>query len=213
MSIEKIKENGIIAIVRGHQPEDIVSIVGALREGGVRTVEITMDTPGAGAVIERVLAEFGQERLIGAGTVLDPESARLALMAGARFIFSPSLNVETIRMTKRYGAISIPGVLTPTEILTAYEHGADAVKVFPISVLGPEYLKAVRDPLPHIPLIPTGGITLGNIGAYLQNGAIAVGVGGALVHKTTRVDAEYLQELKQKAAQFVDAVKKARQQE
>jgi 2-dehydro-3-deoxyphosphogluconate aldolase/(4S)-4-hydroxy-2-oxoglutarate aldolase len=134
-------------------------------------------------------------------------------MAGARFIFAPSLNVETIRMTKRYGAISIPGVLTPTEILTAYEHGADAVKVFPISVLGPEYLKAVRDPLPHIPLIPTGGITLGNIGAYLQNGAIAVGVGGALVHKTTRVDAEYLQELKQKAAQFVDAVKKARQQE
>lgn len=212
MSIEKIKENGIIAIVRGHQPKDIVSIVGALREGGVRTVEITMDTPDIGAVIERVLAEFGREMLIGAGTVLDPESARLALMAGAQFIFSPSLNVETIRMTKRYGALSIPGVLTPTEILTAYEHGADAVKVFPISVLGPEYLKAVRDPLPHIPLIPTGGITLKNIGAYLQNGAIAVGLGGALVHKTLRVDAVYLQELKWRAAQFVDAVKKARQQ-
>ncbi|MBN2910832.1 bifunctional 4-hydroxy-2-oxoglutarate aldolase/2-dehydro-3-deoxy-phosphogluconate aldolase [Polycladomyces sp. WAk] len=211
MSIEKIKENGIIAIIRGHRPEDIVSIVGALHEGGVRTVEITMDTPGIGDVIERVLAEFGREMLIGAGTVLDPESARLALMAGARFIFSPSLNVETIRMAKRYGAISIPGVLTPTEILTAYEQGADAVKVFPISVLGPEYLKAVRDPLPHIPIIPTGGITLHNIGAYFQNGVIAVGLGGALVPKTTRVDSVYLQELKRRAAQFVDSVRQVRQ--
>jgi 2-dehydro-3-deoxyphosphogluconate aldolase / (4S)-4-hydroxy-2-oxoglutarate aldolase len=210
VGLKQIQESGIIAIVRGHQPQDIESIVGALRDGGVRTIEITMDTPNVCEVIERVSRKFAGEMLIGAGTVLDPESARLALAAGARFIFSPSLNLETIRMTKRYGAISIPGVITPTEMLTAFENGADAVKIFPANVLGPAYIKAVRDPLPQIPVIPTGGVNEDNLSDYIKSGAIAVGLGGALVKKTEKVDQPYLEELTQKAARLVEKVTKAR---
>ncbi|SFJ17601.1 bifunctional 4-hydroxy-2-oxoglutarate aldolase/2-dehydro-3-deoxy-phosphogluconate aldolase [Thermoflavimicrobium dichotomicum] len=211
MGIEKIRDYGIIAIIRGHHPQSIPLIVEALKKGGIRTVEITMDTPKVCSVIEQVVDEFGDEMLIGAGTVLDRESARLAILAGAKFIFSPSLDIETIRMTKRYGAVSIPGAFTPTEILAAYEHGADAVKVFPANILGPAYIKSVRDPLPQIPIIPTGGVSLENVGDYFKNGAFAVGLGGALVHKTNHVDEEYLQIITQKATRFVEEVKKARQ--
>lgn len=210
MILKQIEECGIIAIVRGHQPQDVELIIGALRDGGIRTIEITMDTPGVCEVIERAAKKFAGEMLIGAGTVLDPESARMALAAGARFIFSPSLNLETIRMTKRYGAISIPGVFTPTEMLTAFEHGADAVKIFPANVLGPAYIKAVRDPLPQIPVIPTGGVNEENLSAYIKSGAIAVGIGGALVRKTQKVDREYLEELTQKAARLVEKGRSAR---
>ncbi|MFC7440309.1 bifunctional 4-hydroxy-2-oxoglutarate aldolase/2-dehydro-3-deoxy-phosphogluconate aldolase [Laceyella putida] len=210
MRLDQIQESGIIAIVRGHQPEDILAIIKALDEGGVRTVEITADTPDVGAVIEQASRQFAGKMLIGAGTVLDPETARMALMAGAKFIFSPTLNLETIRLTKRYGAISIPGVFTPTEMVTAFENGADAVKVFPANVLGPAYIKAVRDPLPQIPMIPTGGVTLDNIVDYFRAGAMAVGLGGALVRKTTKVDSPYLEELKGKAASFVEAVRSVR---
>jgi 2-dehydro-3-deoxyphosphogluconate aldolase / (4S)-4-hydroxy-2-oxoglutarate aldolase len=208
--LNQIKESGLIAIIRGKNPKDIVSIVSALKDGGAKAVEVTMDTPNVLEVLEQLNAEFGHEMLIGAGTVLDPESARMAIMAGAKFIISPSLNVDTIRMTKRYGALSIPGVFTPTEALTAYEAGADAVKVFPIHVLGPAYLKAIRDPLPQIPLIPTGGINLENVKEYLKLGVVAVGLGGALIHKCDEVNEVYLREVKDNTEQFVKVVKEVR---
>jgi 2-dehydro-3-deoxyphosphogluconate aldolase/(4S)-4-hydroxy-2-oxoglutarate aldolase len=211
MKVSDLIENGIIAIIRGHQPANILSIISALEAGGIGVVEITSDTPQLSEVITRATREFEGRMHIGVGTVLDPETARIALIAGAQFILSPSLNIETIKMTKRYGAISIPGAFTPTEILTAYENGADAVKVYPSNVLGPSYTKAIRDPLPQIPLVPTGGVTLDNIAAYFQAGAVAVGLGGALVAKTDTVDSTYLRALETKAAQFVEAKKGANQ--
>lgn len=210
MKMKHFIENGIIAIIRGHQPEDIPAIIEALEEGGIHTVEITADTPKFAHVLEQVSHRFSERIWVGAGTVLDPETARIALLSGAKFILSPSLNVETITLTKRYGAISIPGAFTPTEILTAYEQGADAVKVYPSSVLGPAYIKAIRDPLPQVPLIPTGGVDLENMADYLRSGAIAVGIGGSLVTKTEKVDSSYLQELKQKASRYVAAIKKVK---
>lgn len=180
--LEQIKQNGIVAIIRGAKPENILPIAKALRDGGIKTLEITVETPKVLTLIEQVASEMGDEVIVGAGTVLDPETARAAIMAGAKFIFSPTVNVETIKLTKRYGVISIPGALTPTEILTAYEHGADVIKVFPASAFGPRYLKDIHGPLPHIPLMPTGGVDLGNLAEYIRAGAVAVGIGSNLVN-------------------------------
>ncbi|GAA3927802.1 bifunctional 4-hydroxy-2-oxoglutarate aldolase/2-dehydro-3-deoxy-phosphogluconate aldolase [Hymenobacter algoricola] len=198
-------EHKVVSIIRGADPEQLVSIVRALHAGGVRAVEVTINSPKALAGIEKLTAELGSRMLIGAGTVLDPETARAALLAGARFIISPTLSAKTIRMTKRYGAISIPGAFTPTEILTAYEHGGDIIKVFP-ATLGPGYLRDLAGPLPHIPLMPTGGVTLDNISALRQAGAVAFGVGSALVDTRQPATPEYLAVLTDKARQFVQAV-------
>lgn len=208
--LEQIKENGIVAIIRGAKPEHIVPIAKSLVEGGVKTLEITVETPKVLSLIEKVNDELGDEVIVGAGTVLDTETARAAIMAGAKFIFSPTVNVETIKLAKRYGVISIPGALTPSEILTAYENGADVIKVFPANVFGPKYLKDVHGPLPQIPLMPTGGIHIGNVKEYIQAGGVAVGVGSSLVDTKREITDEYLIELKEKASQFVQEVKKAR---
>lgn len=149
--LSQIKEQKVIAIIRGYNPEEAVSIAGALKAGGIRLVEITLNSPQAIKAIEAVSAHVGDEMLVGAGTVLDPESARAALLAGARFILSPTVHEKTIKLTKRYGAVSIPGAFTPTEILTAYEIGGDIIKVFP-GTMGPGYIKDIHGPLPHIPL-------------------------------------------------------------
>lgn len=180
-TIEAIKENQITAIIRGAKTESIEDIASALHKGGVKTLEITMETPNVLKVIENLRMKYGNELTIGAGTVLDAETARAAIMAGAQFIFSPTVNIETIKMSKRYGVISIPGALTPSEIITAYESGADIIKVFPADSMGPEYLKNIAGPFPYIPLMPTGGITLDNIKTYKEYGAVAFGVGSALV--------------------------------
>ncbi|RYU78065.1 bifunctional 4-hydroxy-2-oxoglutarate aldolase/2-dehydro-3-deoxy-phosphogluconate aldolase [Hymenobacter persicinus] len=198
-------EHKVVSIIRGADPDRLVDIVRALHAGGVRSVEITINSPKAMAGIERLSAELGEQMMIGAGTVLDPETARAALLAGARFIISPTLNVKTIRMTKRYGAISIPGAFTPTEILTAYEHGGDIIKVFP-ATLGAGYLKDIAGPLPHIPLMPTGGVTLANIRDLHAAGAVAFGLGSSLVDTKTPATPEYLTALTDKARQFVQAV-------
>jgi 2-dehydro-3-deoxyphosphogluconate aldolase/(4S)-4-hydroxy-2-oxoglutarate aldolase len=208
--LEQIKHNGIVAIIRGAKPEQIVAIAKALHDGGVKTLEITVDTPRVLSLIEQVIAEFGEEVVVGAGTVLDPETARAAIMAGARFIFSPTVKLETIRMAKRYGVISIPGALTPTEILSAYESGADLIKVFPANVFGPKYLKDIKGPMPQIPLMPTGGIDLTNVGDYVKAGANALGVGSSLVNSKDEVTDEYLLRLTEKAAQFTAAWTKAK---
>ena len=196
----------VVAIVRGADPNSLLRIVQALHAGGVRTMEITLNSPGALASIEEISRQMEGQMLVGAGTVLDSETARAALLAGARFIISPTLNKKTIRMTKRYGAVSIPGAYTATEILQAYEYGGDIIKVFPASAGGPGYLKDIAGPLPFIPLMPTGGVSLDNIKGFAVAGAAAFGLGSALVDTREVVTDEYLARLTARARQFVAAV-------
>ena len=200
-----ILEHKLVAIIRGADPKQLLRIAEALHAGGVRTMEITLNSPGALASIEEIAGAMHGRLLVGAGTVLDPETARAALLAGAQYIISPTLNPATIRMTKRYGAVSIPGAFTTTEILAAYEHGGDIIKVFPASV-GAKYFRDLAGPLPFIPLMPTGGVSLDNIAEFRQAGAVAYGLGSALVDTSQPVTDEYLQALTAKAQQFVQAV-------
>lgn len=210
MGVAEIKSRAVVAVIRGATPESIISIGNALKDGGVTALEITMETPGAVSVIEAAASYFGKDVLVGAGTVLDSETARAAILAGARFIFSPTVKKETITMAKRYGVISVPGAFTPTEILTAYEYGADLIKVFPAGTVGPDYLKNIAGPLPHIPLMPTGGVDVHNAGEYIKAGAVAVGVGSTLVNTKRSLTEDYLLSIKEKAAQFISEVSKAR---
>ncbi len=180
-TLAKILHAGVVAVVRSDSSEKLVPVVRALAEGGVSAIEITFTVPNALEVIRGVRRDLGQEVVLGAGTVLDPETARAALLAGADFIVSPTLNLETIRLVRRYGAVVMPGAFSPTEVLTAWEAGADVVKVFPADVGGPAYLKALRGPLPQIRLMPTGGVDLGTAEDFLNAGACCLGVGSALV--------------------------------
>jgi 2-dehydro-3-deoxyphosphogluconate aldolase / (4S)-4-hydroxy-2-oxoglutarate aldolase len=200
--LSTIKQEKMIAIIRGSEPGDALAISKALYRGGVRAIEITLNSPGALTSIEKVRSEMADDLVVGAGTVLDPESARSALLAGAQFILSPSLHIDTIKMTKRYGAVSIPGAFTPTEILKAYEEGGDIIKVFPASSLGPDYVKDIHGPLPQIPLLPTGGIDLNNIAEYIAKGAAGAGLGSSLVNSKESVTEAYLEKLTQTARQF-----------
>ncbi|NEU30831.1 bifunctional 4-hydroxy-2-oxoglutarate aldolase/2-dehydro-3-deoxy-phosphogluconate aldolase [bacterium LRH843] len=208
--LQQVKENGIVAVIRGAKPENILDIAKALSAGGVKTLEITVETPKVLTLIEQVASELGDDVIVGAGTVLDSETARAAIMSGAKFIFSPTVDPETIKLTKRYGVLSIPGALTPTEILKAYENGGDIIKVFPANAFGPRYLKDVHGPLPHIPLMPTGGIDLDNVGEYIRHGAVAAGVGSTLVNTKGTIDDNYLVQLTEKSAAFINEVQKAR---
>ncbi|NQX67545.1 bifunctional 4-hydroxy-2-oxoglutarate aldolase/2-dehydro-3-deoxy-phosphogluconate aldolase [Paenibacillus alba] len=203
--LSQILEHKIISIVRGTELQHMLPVALALHAGGIRLIEVTMNTPGALEAIRLLRAEFGDDMAIGAGTVLDPESARAALLAGASFLLSPSLNVETIRLTKRYGAVSIPGAYTPTEIVTAYEYGADIVKIFPADAISPSFIKSLRGPLPQIPLMPTGGIDLDNIRSFVDAGAAAIGIGSSLVPAKWDITTDSLEQLTHKAAQFVRA--------
>jgi 2-dehydro-3-deoxyphosphogluconate aldolase/(4S)-4-hydroxy-2-oxoglutarate aldolase len=207
--LQEIKDSGVVAIIRGATIDNIIPISKALREGGVKTLEITVETPNVLYVIEKASTELDGV-IVGAGTVLDPETARAAILSGAKFVFSPTVNTETIRMTKRYGVISISGALTPTEILTAYEHGSDVIKVFPANVFGPTYLKDVHGPLPHIPLMPTGGINLSNTADYIKAGGVAVGLGSSLVNTKLEMNEKTLADLTAKSKEFVNEVQKAR---
>ena len=209
-TLNTIIDTKIVAIIRGADPKDVLSIVKALHEGGIRAVEIALNSPGALDLIKEVTGEMGADMMVGAGTVLDPESARAALLAGARFILSPTLNLETIKMTKRYGAVSIPGAYTPTEILQAFEAGADIIKVFPASALGPGYFKDVHGPLSQIPLLPTGGINLDNIRAYIEAGAVGVAVASALVNTNEEVTDSYLHSLTEKSKQYIEKANQAK---
>jgi 2-dehydro-3-deoxyphosphogluconate aldolase/(4S)-4-hydroxy-2-oxoglutarate aldolase len=174
----------VVAVVRLDSAEKLVKVAEALKEGGITTIEFTMSSPGVLDMIREATAHFGDEVLMGAGTVLDPETARAAILAGAEFIVTPTLNLATIKLCRRYGKPIVPGALTPTEILTAWEAGADMVKLFPASTVGPGYLKAVLAPLPQLRLVPTGGVSADNAAEYLRAGATALGIGGKLVDKT-----------------------------
>lgn len=208
--LEKLVESGIIAVVRRVPEEVVVQVAESLIEGGVTALEITVDTPHAFRSIEKLSHRFKGQAIIGAGTVLDLESAKQAIGAGADFIFSPSLSEAVIRTALRYGKIAIPGVMTPTEMITAIEWGADAVKLFPAGHLGPKYMEDVRAPFPHIPVIPTGGVSLDNIESYIKAGAITVGIGGSLVNLKAIEAGDFLK-IKTNAGLYVEAVRVARE--
>lgn len=205
----QIQSSGVVAVIRRQRPEDVVPLAEALVKGGVTTLEITVDSEQSYQLIGEVKKRLGSTALVGAGTVLDAETARTAIQAGADFIFSPTYNASLIEMAKRYGVISIPGVLTPSEMVEAYQAGADIVKVFPASAFGPSYIKDLQGPLGHIPMIPTGGVNVGNIGTYIANGAIATGVGGSLVNQQF-IDNQDFESITTLAEQFTEAVKQAR---
>lgn len=179
--ITMIREAGVIAIMRAKTSDDLTEAAEAVNAGGLNIIEVTMTTPDALNVIARATEHFGDRVLFGAGSVLDPETARAAILAGAQFIVSPTLNIKTIEICRRYSRTVVAGCFTPTEILTAWEHGADFVKVFPADVGGPAYIKAVLAPLPQVALIPTGGVNLETIGPFLKAGAVAVAAGSSLV--------------------------------
>jgi len=182
----------------------------AIQVGGVRAIEFTMTTPNAIQIIQQSVREFGEDVLLGAGTVLDAETARAAILAGAEFIVAPTLNPAVIEVCRRYSKVVIPGAFTPTEILTAWECGADFVKVFPAEFGGPAYFKAVLAPLPQVKLVPVGGVSLQTAGEFIRAGAAAVAVGSNLVKKSA-IAAKRFDELTELARGFVAAVAKARQ--
>ena len=204
-TLQQILENKIVAILRGVRPDAVPEVAAALHAGGIRCLEITLNSPDALAVIRDLSVRLGDRLLVGAGTVLDAAEARAAIDAGARFIISPALDIPTIQVTKQSQAVSIPGAFTATEILTAYKNGADIIKVFPASV-GVGYFRDLRGPLPHIPLMPTGGVNLENIADYQKAGAVAFGIGSALVDGKQPVTDEYLRRLTEMARKFSNAV-------
>jgi 2-dehydro-3-deoxyphosphogluconate aldolase/(4S)-4-hydroxy-2-oxoglutarate aldolase len=175
---------GLIPVIRVSSAKEAIDVADAIKEGGVTLIEITMSVQGAIDAIKELTQKYKDEIIMGAGTILDSETGRAALLAGAQFIVSPTLNLDLIQLAHRYSAVVIPGAMTPTEILTAWNAGADMVKVFPAAQFGgPEYLKALRGPLPQILLVPTGGVNLQNAGDFIKAGATALGVGGELVDK------------------------------
>jgi 2-dehydro-3-deoxyphosphogluconate aldolase / (4S)-4-hydroxy-2-oxoglutarate aldolase len=179
--LQRIVDRGIVAVVRAENAEKALAVAEAIKAAGIDIIEITLTVPGCMDVIRELARAYsGKEVLIGAGTVLDPETARTALLSGAEFVVSPHLNPETVRLCNRYQKVCIPGAMSVTEVVQAMECGADIVKVFPGSVLGVEFVKAVKAPLPQAPLLPTGGVSLDNVGAWLKAGCVAVGVGGEL---------------------------------
>jgi 2-dehydro-3-deoxyphosphogluconate aldolase / (4S)-4-hydroxy-2-oxoglutarate aldolase len=207
--LQRVLDSGIVAIVRSPDGDQLVEVCRALADGGVDVVEITMTVPDALGVIRQVRSALGDRLLLGAGTVLDPETARAAFLAGAEFLVSPTVNVETIRLCQRYGKLVVPGAYTPTEILTAWEAGADVVKVFPAEVLGPAYFKAVRAPLPQIRLMPTGGVDLNTASEFLKAGACCLGVGSQLVEPKA-VATRNFDRLRELARQYVGIVREFR---
>jgi 2-dehydro-3-deoxyphosphogluconate aldolase / (4S)-4-hydroxy-2-oxoglutarate aldolase len=203
-SLSQILENKIVAIVRGANPRDVLKIATALRQGGIKILEITFNSQNALTVIKELVNEIGDQVLIGAGTILNPETAKAAIESGAKFIISPNANIETIKITKRFAAVSIPGAYTATEIVNAYDNGGDIIKVFPAS--NAEYIETLRGPLSHIPMMPTGGINLENISAFQKAGAVAFGIGTSLVDTKKEITEEYLKQITDNARKFVQAI-------
>lgn len=208
--VEQLESLGLVPVVRASSADEAMQVIEAIKAGGVNVLEITMTVPGAIRVIEKVADKYGSDVLVGAGTVLDPETARACLLAGAQFIVSPALNLETIAMCHRYSAPVMPGVLTPTEVITAWSAGADFVKVFPCGAVGgASYIKNLKGPFPQIKMIPTGGVSLKTAQDFIKAGASALGVG------TDLVDVKAIREgnpqvVTERAQQFIELVREAR---
>jgi 2-dehydro-3-deoxyphosphogluconate aldolase/(4S)-4-hydroxy-2-oxoglutarate aldolase len=197
----RILETGIVAIIRGIKPEVCTEVVDAIAAGGVKAIEITVNTPGAVEMIRRVSNEV-DDVVIGAGTVLDPETVRAVQLAGAEFVVTPTVNTDVIEACNRYGTPIATGVMTPTEAITATEAGADFCKLFPASTTGPGHVSAINGPLPQVPIIPTGGVSLDNAAAFFEAGAVALGVGSAIVDDEA-IEAGEFNVLTEAASEFV----------
>ena len=209
--IQRIREVGVIPVVRASSPEEAVKVVEAIKSGGVSVLEITMTVPGAVQVIEQLVKRFGDETVVGAGTVLVPEVAQACIDAGAKFIVSPALNLDTVRLCRDQDIPVMPGALTPTEVVTAWNGGADFVKVFPCGAVGgASYIKSLKAPLPHIELVPTGGVNLQTAASFIEAGAAAIGVGADLVD-VQAVRAGESEKITAAARAYIDAVRSARE--
>jgi 2-dehydro-3-deoxyphosphogluconate aldolase/(4S)-4-hydroxy-2-oxoglutarate aldolase len=206
-TLERIAASGLVAVIRAESPEQAERIAEACALGGVAALEITFTVPGASGVIEHLAKKIPGQILLGAGTVLDPETARIAILAGAHFVVSPALNSATARLCNRYQIPYLPGAGTIGEVIEAMESGADIVKVFPGEILGPAFVKAVKGPLPQAQLMPTGGVSLENVADWIKAGAVAVGVGGNLTAGAKTGDFASITGL---ARQFVEKIKEAR---
>jgi 2-dehydro-3-deoxyphosphogluconate aldolase/(4S)-4-hydroxy-2-oxoglutarate aldolase len=208
--LRTIAEVGLVPVVRAQSADEAMKVVDAICEGGVPILEITMTVPGALAVMEQVSRRFGSDVVLGAGTVLDPETARACILAGAQFVVSPALNPGTIEMCRRYSIAVVPGALTPTEVIAAWTAGADVVKVFPCGALGgASYIKSLKAPLPQIELIPTGGVSVKTAADFIRAGSLALGVGADLVD-TKAVREGNAKLVTEKAREYLRIVKEAR---
>jgi 2-dehydro-3-deoxyphosphogluconate aldolase/(4S)-4-hydroxy-2-oxoglutarate aldolase len=201
-TLDALLSSGVVAVIRMKDPERLSKVVMAIREGGVKCIEITMTVPGAVDVIAALVKTAPPDVLVGAGTVTDRGTANDVVSAGARFVVSPVFRPDVVAVTKAAGAVAIPGCFTPTEILTAWEAGADIVKVFPATSLGPKYFKDIAGPFPDIRLMPTGGVTVDNVGEWVKAGAVAVGIGSDLLDKKAIDEGRY-EVLTEKAARMV----------
>jgi 2-dehydro-3-deoxyphosphogluconate aldolase/(4S)-4-hydroxy-2-oxoglutarate aldolase len=208
-TIRDIEQTGVVAVIRMKDLDRLRGVIDALLEGGVHALELTMTVPGAVSLIEQLARDLPGEFQLGAGTILDPETARQVILAGARYIVAPVLNLEVIRLCHRYDVAVMPGCFTPTEILTAWEAGADIIKVFPATALGPGFIRDIHGPLPQVRLMPTGGVTMSNAGEWIKAGAVAIGVGTALVDTKAVAAGQYAQ-IAANARQLVEAVRAAR---
>jgi 2-dehydro-3-deoxyphosphogluconate aldolase / (4S)-4-hydroxy-2-oxoglutarate aldolase len=207
--LQRVLDCGIVAVVRSPDSKQLVDVCRALADGGVSVVEITMTVPDALDVIRQVRAQLGDRVLLGAGTVLDPETARAALLAGAEYLVAPTVNLDVIRLCRRYDKLVMPGAFTPTEVLTAWEAGADIVKVFPAEVVGPAYFKALRGPLPQLRLMPTGGVDLTTAAEFLKAGACCLGIGSQLVEPKAVASGDF-DRIRNLARQYSAIVQQAR---
>lgn len=206
--LKRISDLGIIAVIRAETFDDAMKIVEAVKNGGINIIEITLTVPGALQVMEELKKTYQyDEVLLGAGTVLDAETARLALLAGAEYVVSPTINVDVIKLCNRYQKLCIPGCMTPTEIIYAMESGADVIKLFPGNVFSPSIIKAITGPLPEANIIPTGGVSQDNAGQWIKNGSFAVGVGGDLTRGASNGNYQLVTET---AKKYVEIIKKAR---
>ncbi len=206
---ESIRKTGIVAIMRANNSDQLLAAADAVKAGGVNAIEVTMTTPGAIKVIEQATAKYGEEVIFGVGSVLDPETARAAILAGAQFVVCPTLRLSTIEMAHRYDVPVVPGAYTATEALTAWEAGADMVKIFPSSVGGPKYIKALKGPLPQILLVPVGGVNLDTTADFIRAGAEVVGVGGSLINQKL-LDAKEFETITENARRYCEEVQKGR---
>ena len=211
VQLQRVLDSGIVAVVRSPDSQQLVEAAKALADGGVNVVEITMTVPDALDVVRQVRKALGDRLLLGAGTVLDVETCRAALLAGAEYIVAPTLNLDVIRQCRRYNKLVMPGAFTPTEILAAWEAGADIVKVFPADVVGPAFFKAMCGPLPQIRLMPTGGVDLTTAAAFLKAGACCLGVGGQLVEPRAVAEGNF-NRIRDLARQYVAIVQQTRKE-
>ena len=206
-----LRESGVVAVIRTENPGDLVAVARALHKGGIKFVEITMTIPGALEIIREASEQLKDtDMLVGVGTVLDSETARAAILAGAAFVVGPAFDADVVRICNTYGVVVMPGALTPTEVVNAWKSGADVVKIFPGDMGGPDYLKTLKEPLPQIELMPTKGVDFETAGAFIKAGAIAVGTGSCLVNKALMTAKDYAR-ITENAVQFTRIIREARE--